>query len=658
MSYMFQDLMGLALATLLAPLVLYLPGLGLARLASRVGLNIGGHWERVGWAMILGLALLPALDVLAIRAIHMPGMFLLNGALALYGALWLRGRWRGFSPHFLWLALAWWIICGWSYVDIDMDDGLHQSLIAIDMVKHGAVIEQIVRQGIPFTDPFFARAGIASYYHYFYIWAAAIRWLAGDAVSAPMAFGATSFWTGFAVLALLWRIAADAALIRPGRGQRVLGLAAAFCFIAGADLLFMLLRYVLIGRVEPEVDSWNTEIRMLATSTLWVPHHVAAVLAAWAGLLLSARAQALRGGPALAVALSAGIAFATMFGMSVWITLTIAPLLLIWTFLRLKERDPGLLVAGGVALLLSLPQLHDIVVGRAPEAFPVAFKVRPFTVFFPADTLTSQLWALLLLPLSYALEFGLLALGARLYLRTRRAAPDPAAALTRSLILWSAITALLIGSFLRSVIINNDLGWRSVLFAVVAVTVWTLWPAQSVPSFRRLKPMAIALLLLGAAGTMWDLAGMRIIRAPHVPTRPIELNNAPGMTEELRRAYGWADHHLPDGATLQHNPNGRRRWVDFGMYGHHWPAVADREANLFGASKQVLSFRLAELKPVFERGTLPPDLLSRARHAGVDYLLFTAHDPIWRAGGVPSARMACIYRSPSLCIVRVMDYRP
>ncbi|HEX7742606.1 MAG TPA: hypothetical protein VF442_09275, partial [Sphingobium sp.] len=430
-----------------------------------------------------------------------------------------------------------------------------------------------------------------------------------------------------------------------------------FCFIAGADLLYMLLRYLVVGRVEPQIDTWNTEVRMLCTSVLWVPHHVAAVMAAWAGLLLCARAQALAGRQALFISVGAGVAFATMFGMSVWVTLTIAPLLLVWTLLRLKVRDPGLLVAGGVALLLSLPQLHDLMVGRAPEAFPIAFNVRAFTLFFPADTPIAQLWALLLLPISYALEFGLFAIGVCLYLRMRRSASGPAA-VTRALILWTAITSLLVGGFLRSVIINNDLGWRSVLFAIVSAVVWTLWPAQSIPSLRRLKPLALALLILGVAGTIWDLAGLRIIRPPYFPTSPLEMTSAPDMNHELRAAYSWSARNVPDGAILQHNPGIRKRWLAFGLYDHHWPAVADHEAYLFGASRQAVSARMAALRPIFEQASPPRDLVERARHAGIDYLLFTARDPIWRARGAPPAGLTCLYRSQTLCIARVGDYRP
>lgn len=74
------------------------------------------------------MAVLPVLDVLAIRAFRMPGMLWLNGILAVYGISWLNGDRRGFPPIFLWLALLWWIICAWSYIDIDLAGQLHHSL--------------------------------------------------------------------------------------------------------------------------------------------------------------------------------------------------------------------------------------------------------------------------------------------------------------------------------------------------------------------------------------------------------------------------------------------------------------------------------------------------------------------------------------------------
>ncbi|WP_176591604.1 hypothetical protein [Sphingobium sp. EM0848] len=653
MSYMFQDLAGLALAALLAPLVLYLPGLGLVRLLSRAGLGIESFWQRVGWAMLLGLTILPVFDTLIIRVAGIPGMLALNGTLALWGLSLFKGMDRNSSiAPFLLLALLWWLICAWSIIDVDIDHRLYQSLIVLDMVKHATVVEQIVREGIPFSDPFFARDGMAGYYHYFYVWPAAIKWLGGEAINARMAFSGTVYWTGFGVIALVWRIAADAAFIRPGRDRRLLLIAILLCFVAGADLLFMALRYMVIHRIEPELDSWNTEIRMLGTSVLWVPHHVSAMIAAWVGMLLVTRADTVRGQARLWLGMAAGAAFATMFGESVWIALTIAPMLVVWTLVRLPRRDFILPLAGSVALILSLPQLHDILHGRAPEAFPVAFGVRFFTVIFAGDTWQQQLWCLILLPLNYGMEFGICAIGTYLYWRTRRRPSDQGLAV-RQLLLWSTITSLLIASFVKSVIINNDLGWRAVLFPVTAVLIYTLRLGQSIPSFRKLHPLALILLILGSAGTAWDLFGMRLIRPPLFPVRPIEVNNSPPTAYALRTAYGWADKHLPAGAILQHNPAITQRVLDFGLYGRHWPAVADEQANLFGSGAQTTADRMALLKPIYNRPLPPPNIIRRARQAHIDYLLFTVRDPVWRLQGGPPAAFPCVYRSKLICIAPV-----
>ena len=657
MSYMFQDLAGLALATLLAPLVLYLPGLGLVRLLSRAGLAIETYWQRIGWAMLLGLAILPVFDTLLIRVAGIPGMTLLHAGLAAYGLALLKGYPRGTSlTAFIVLALTWWLICAWSFIDLESHGKLYQSIIVLDMVKHAAVTEQIVREGIPFSDPFFARNGIAGYYHYFYVWPAMIRWLVGAWVDARMAFGGAAFWSGFAAIALVWRIMSDAAFIRHGRDRRVLLLIIGFCFVAGTDLFFMLLRYLGTHRVEPQLDTWNSEIRTLGTSLIWVPHHVSAVIAAWTGMLLlihlESRPENRKAKNWIWLALAAGAAFATMFGASVWIAIAIAPFLAGWAILRLTRRDLTLAVAGITALLLSLPQIIDIVHARSAEAFPISFGVRSFTPFFMDDTAAGQLLRTPLLPVNYAMELGLCAMGAYFYWRKRRVNNDRGMA-ARQLLFWSTIATLLVASFLRSNIIYNDLGWRAALFAVIATMIWTLRYAQSVPSFTKLRPLAMTLLVLGLAGSAWDVLGLRVIRAPAFPVRPIELNNAPAISHALRTAYNWMDRHLPQGTVVQYNPAITSRAVDFGLYGHHWPAIADAQANLFGVSAKATEERLKSVTPIFSK-TLPlPELIGRARAAHIDYLLFTKRDPVWRQMNGPPAGLPCIYRTPLLCMTPI-----
>ncbi|CAN5312689.1 hypothetical protein BH11PSE5_BH11PSE5_16730 [soil metagenome] len=653
MTYLPQDFLGFALGTLIAPLLFYLPGFGLLRLVMprTVPSTIG---QQFGWAAILAIAILPTVDVLLVRFAGMTSAIAMNVSLGIYGAPTLQRGLRHLSikPIFYFSAILWWLVCAVSYVDVDIGDRLYQSLTAYDMVKHAAVVEQIARQGIPFTDPFFARNGIAAYYHYFYVWAAEVRWLSGFTISAPMAFAATAFWTGMAVPSLLWRISADANFIRPRRGQRVAALAILFCFIAGADLLVMVLRILTTGEVGALVDHWNVEVRFLATSVIWVPHHISAVISGWAGMLLVIRAREYQDAPCRRLAVAAGIAFSTMFGCSIWIAITLAPLLVVWTFIRLRHRDTILVLAGCVAVACALPQIADLVQGRMPGDFPIAFQVRYFSFILYGDTAPFQVGRVLLLPINYALEFGLFALGAVVYWRTKAADwrdPQP----VRAMILASAATSLLIASFFKSAIIYNDLGWRSILFAQLAAMLWTLHLAQSTRSVRTLSPVAGTLLFLGVAANIWDVAGYRIIRPPLFSTYAMKQNSFPQLDYAVRSAHVWADAQLPEGTVLQQNPGIDARSLNFGMYGRHWPAIADKEAMLFGASAQAVEQRMALVMPIFDRSISREELLQRATSSRVDYLFFTFRDPVWKANHGPPSFLKCAYRTPLLCIGRV-----
>ncbi len=658
MTYLLQDFSGLILATFLAPLILYLPGLGLLRLLSREGstLDPASYWPRIGWALLLGLSVMPTLDALIIRFSGIPAMLLCNAALAVWGTPMLSGMDRQ-QPigRIILTAAAWWMVCAWSYVDFDSNGMLHQSFTIIDMVKHAAVTEQIAREGVPFTDPFFARDGTAGYYHYFYVWPAAVRWIGGSLIDARMAFAACTFWTGFSVVALIWRIMADARFIRPGRHQRILLLIVAFCFVAGADLLFMLFRFLTTHRIEPQLDTWNSEVRTIGASLIWVPHHVSAIVAVWTGMLLLVRAQTslisrIRDHPRLIAA--AGLAFATTFGASIWIAIGIAPFLACWAGLRLWRRDASVVVAGIGALILSLPQIHAIMNSRADAGIPIAIGVRSFTPFLQDDGIGQQLLRVALLPLNYGLELGIWALGTYLYWRHRhvRRGGDSS---VRHLLLWSTLSTLFIASFFRSTIIYNDLGWRVVLFAVMATMIWTVRYAQSVAKFSRLRFLAALLLILGSAGTVWDIVGLRLIRNPAWFLQPIQFNDAPAISYALRRSYEWLGRNVLEKAVVQYNPVITQRSVDFGLYGHNWPAIADYQANLFGASKAQVDERLALVAPIFTRVLSSDQIRTRAQQARIDYLLFTARDPVWRDRHGPPPEMPCIYRSPLVCITAV-----
>ncbi|KMS57350.1 hypothetical protein V473_03775 [Sphingobium cupriresistens LL01] len=654
-SLFAADIIGLALGLLLGIGWLLLPGVGIASLFDRFGVDCGRGWDRLSWALLLAVTLLPAIDALLVRVGGMALMACLHGALALIALMQPRqfmpaGRsgWMLAAPFIM----LWAIVVAFVFVDFSVGGTLNQSLLDLDLVKHAAVTGAIAREGLPFADPFFARPGFVGYYYYFYLWPAALLWSGGGVIDARMAFAAADFWAGLALIALLWRIAVDARLIRIGRERAFLNLLLLFCVTSGADLLMMVVRLIASGKIEAQSDWWNTEIVFALRSTLWVPHHMTAMIAAWGAFLLLARAQHCATSARWVLAGAAGLGIATCFGSSVWIMITAAPILVGWGVLALRRREPLLPVAGLVALVAASVQLSDLLSYRHDSGLPIAFAVRPFTVLLPEGG--GWIWLhLALLPFNYAMEFGIFLWGTIGWLRSRRFdRREP----VQMLLLASAACSLLIASFLKSTIINNDLAWRSIWFAQCAAMLWTAaWLQGPTPTLRG-QPLTFRLLLaLGIAAVVWDVVGLRLIRPPWFRTSFSELISPRADDDDQRRVYERAARLLPANAVIQHNPALHRRIFNFGLYGVQRTGVADREANLFGASQDAVQRRIARLRPIFETALNPQDMRRRAQAEGIDHLLFASVDPIWRADGGPPVGLRCRIREPLACLVSVKD---
>lgn len=684
MTYFAQDIAGLAFGTLVALLVFILPAFSGVLLGEQLGRTRGfrgidSNWQRVGWALILALAILPAFDALLIRAIGIAGTLTLHAALILAAAPLYRRPTLRIDWPFAALALLWWLALAAALVDVDIGDRLYQSLVTFDMVKHAATIESIAQYGLPLHDPFYARAEPAGYYYYYYIWGALVRWITGGLVDGRMAFAATAFWSGVIFVALLWRVAKDAALIRIGRDRRFLLIAILLCFVTGLDLAPTLIEYLARGAAARQVDYWSEEIRFAFTSMMWVPHHLGGFIAVWCGALLLHRAAAPASSPPTAPSPSwrfalaglAGISFATAFGMSAWIALGAAPALLLWTLAEGRREGPRLLLFAAfsalVALAFAAPQLIDLLQGRVSDGMPVELWIRRFSGFqYDSVGAIQVLLVLALLPIGYVLDFGLFALGGNLYLRlygrSRNARPQMGRPI-RSFLFIGFLTSLLIVSFVRSSIINNDLGWRVIWFAQFAAMLWTAAVVQSMaplspfgpsrPGVLRPKSIWWLFLFVGIAGNAWDMAGLRMKFPDPDAIFPDPVNRRPQGDMAQRRAYDWANGHLPHQEILQHNPAQLYRIFDFGLYSRNRVALADGAANLFGVSAAMAHARRDAIRPIFEQRLPPARVAHIARANHIDYLILIDIDPVWKAAGGPPPGLPCRYRNNRACIVDV-----
>lgn len=646
-QFLWQDCGGYALASLLALILLLLPAMGLVAIAGRAGLVRDTSGDRWAWALIAASAALPALDALLLRAAGIGAPILLHLSLGAWGV----SQWRDWHvpPRLLMAGAIWWLLVAWANVDVDTATGLYQPLLVLDTVKHAVVVRELAAHGTPFADPFFARAVPASYYYYFYIGPAIIKAASAGLADPRMAFAAASWVAGPTLPAMGWLLASRAKIIAGHHPRRFLGILLALCCVSGLDLLPSLAGWAFTGATPAQLDWWSDEVRWALTSVLWVPHHLTALIAIFAGtLLLGTRVSGQTA--AIATIVGGALCFASAFGLSLWVTLGAVPILAVWWITDLSGQSGTLRwllpAAALLAALLAAPQLHDVLANRSIATAPLAFWIRGPIPTPPADIADVLIRTVALLAI-YPIEFGVFGLGVYAYARAGHLTRDWRDPVGRLLIL-AAVIGLIEASFLRSTVINNDFGWRVTWFVELPALIWTAAIASERWPSGLLWRVA---LTLGALATLWDIAGLRLIRPPLFHTKFGYINRDPALDLALRGAYRSLNAQLPAGATLQANPVAAERVFDFGLYGRHRVAVADRSAQLFGASLDAVRQRIGLLAPIYTSPLAIADVHRRAQAAGADFLLLTDRDPVWRqVGGLP-AGWSCVWRAPHLCLL-------
>ncbi|MCJ2057538.1 hypothetical protein MKL09_13320 [Methylobacterium sp. J-048] len=663
MNGSLSDMSGVLVATLLGVPLMLLPGYALGSLTGILGFRSLAPGGRLLCSVLLGIGLLPVLDSLLVQAVSISVAVLANGALGLAALVPASRAFRGridlpAAGRGLALAALWLGIVVYALIDIDTGTGLYQPVTVIDLVKHASLTRSIVQDGLPPVDPFFARPERAGYYYFFYTLCALTDWAGGTLVDGRTAFAGMAFWTGIGLLGLLDRLLAATGLVRDASPRRVRFATLLLLPAGGLDILLVVRNRIATGFWIPMPEWLNEQVLNWPSSLVWVPHHVAGALAGWLGfLVLAETADGTRRPPGAAIAVS-GIAFAACAGLSVWVCLGTVAAAGTWLALLAIERrwrDAGRLVAAGlVAAVLAAPYLSGLLASRGEAGQAIVFGVRSFgPLEGMADGPALSLLRLILLPVNYYLAFGVLAAGAFLFWRIVPRSEAHAREAGRLLTIVAA-SSLLIGGFLRSAILYNDLGWRVVLLAQVATLVWTVAALSRGAGVRLRLPGVIAgLLLLGYATTLYGFAGMRAYPASGASSFAF-LNGRPDIDRALRAAYAWAGIHLPRNLVLQ-AASSAPRVFDFGLYGSQPVAVADREARLFGAPQEAVAARLAQVAPIFSDVLTADDVHRLAAGAGIGALIVTAQDAPW---GNPESwvwRGRPLYASPLVRILSVED---
>jgi hypothetical protein len=384
---------------------------------------------------------------------------------------------------------------------------------------------------------------------------------------------ASSVWTGFALAAIIPLYLKHFFRETQALNQRtVFGIA--LLAVSGLDLLPVSLLYLAKRIVLPEMEWWDSDqVTSWIDSLLWVPHHVAAVVACLTGLLVLAASSDDSGRRTQIGAIAiAALAFASAGGMSVYVAMSFALFLPVWILRLLLKRRPVSAIpyaaAGIVALLVSALYLRELMGDGAGNAatsasFILSLRGQPIGL----HSLRNEAIAVVKVLCIYGIEFGFFGLVAIMQL-CRDIANRKTLSEAEIAAWYLAGCSLLVATFVRSTVIpNNDLGFRSIMFAQF---IFLLWGARILhsrlndhrkrkraPSFgTELLNFALCITLsLGLLASLYQVTMLRLYPVladrGHVPAQ-----QAPGADNFLiRSAYQALANHIPAQSIVQPNPD-------------------------------------------------------------------------------------------------------
>jgi hypothetical protein len=333
-----------------------------------------------------------------------------------------------------------------------------------------ALVEDMMKFGVPPGNPFFGDAfPRLSYYYLWHFSAAELALAAG--ISGWEADAAMTWFSAFASLTMMM-----------GLGVWFGGRAAAMLVVilsvtASARTLLAWIfgsanLEAVVGRAAG-FGGWLLQ-------TAWVPQHVMSATCAVAAVVLMSD-LARRGSVLLVMTLA--LVVAAGFESSTWIggvTFAIAgPVTTIAIIGRVEPRGrpsfiASLAVAAVVAACFAAPLLRDQFATTAGKGFPVAPQFYPVLELYFSDSLRSLLdppafWMVLLpieLPAVYAI--GMIAL---VLLFSSRKFQDDRSCVVRAVAALALSSLAVCWLFTSTLAENNDLGWRAVLVAAMALTV-------------------------------------------------------------------------------------------------------------------------------------------------------------------------------------------
>ncbi len=645
-NFMLWDLAGSAAAFLLFALFAFLPGYSLAWALDLVEFRQRGAAARAALAIVLSVSVSPVLTYLAGRFTPRPAVWLVFAPLwAVF--LWVAAREQGrmiprghrIAKIF---AAVWLAISTASLIDIEWGRKLYYSVIAHDYTLRVAITSALTRDGIPPPNPyFFPGHTVPLRYHYFWMaLCSLVQRTGGIAISARFAAFGGTLWCGLALLAIIALYLRFVDPEGPVRVDKRVAVGIALLAVTGLDLLPTLLM-LRGGILMPDMEWWNDQVTSWVGTMLWVPHHLASLIACLTGFLLLWTAPAARRGTVAALA-TAGFCFATAAGCSVYVTFAFASFLAVWGLIAIVQkwyRDSALLAASGcLAALLVVP---TYLLGLRERASGGSFVMPTVRMFKLPDLILLNMhvggWKLalanlLLLPLNYFLELGFFLVIGVIALKTKREWKKWDLAAT-----VMAGTSIVVCTFLRSGVIgNNDLGARGFLPAQFVLLLWavSLWSKGEWRGAAR--PWLMALLVIGVAGTVYQVGLLRLypVRTESVPDPDFTYLATDGhfgrRTWYARQVYEQLRRTLPERAVMEHNPKIELGYIPYGLYADRQLAAEALDCGtVLGGEASACDAMRPLLDALFEPRASAQQVDGVCRQYGISALIVRDTDPVW-----------------------------
>lgn len=657
-DFMVQDIVATAAGFLLFPLLLIAPGYAAGWFFDLFDFRRSRFGVRLSRSLLLSVALTPICLYLPARFLTFTGAFVLLAffLLAFVFSLLadrpdLQFRDSG-TGGALACAILLLLLTFFSVIDIQVSKKLFFTVASFDHTTRISILDAITRTGVPPENPSYypgAPALLSAVYYYWYILGSAVDRLGGALVSPRGAFFSSILWCVLAVLSLISFYFNFRAPLPDNNRRRLLLIGFGLLFVSGLDFIPILLAMG-SGVTVNDIEHWNEQITAWVGSLIWVPHHLAGMIACSMGVfLIFSLDENTRPGRRIATPILAGMAFASGAGLSTWVTFVFAVFWALWILASALDANarkivPSALAAGTVGLLLSIPFLLGALEGGgAGGTFPVALEPRPF---FVIDRLfaDSPQWLLFVLravflPVNYFFELGFFMAAGYAWIR-RSSLRTPGRRIQKMemlLLLASALT----GTFLQSTIIaNNDLGWRSWLPGQFILLIWAGdilqgWMSNGTLFSFRTKIALLLLLFFGVVTSVMDLV---FLRASYILYSP-EIGND---VYSARSMYAAIDENAPVDAIVQYNPT---RVIDrpSGLYGNRQSVISDRTA--YGIPDSLFDEKVNEVRRVFEIENLKDWRLadSLCSELGIDILALNKKDPIWGSLEELKARRRPLY---------------